>query len=236
LLDQRLDPASTALLARLGVASGWKCLEVGAGNGSIARWLRDRVTANGWVVALDVDPRFIEDEQGIEARQADILVDDIEPDTFDLVHCRALLHHLPGREVIALRRMAAALRPGGVLVAEEPWFGAMFGSPTPACAAVWKAFDEAMPSADYLWAVALPRAFHEAGLAEVEWCGDAQVIRGGSPDAELLRLSVEAVRERIPADPEINGGMELLSDPDTFEPGVVWYSAWGVRRVALDQP
>jgi hypothetical protein len=124
--------------------------------------------------------------------------------------------------------MASALRPGGVLLAEEPWFGAMFGSPTPACVTAWKAFDDAI-SADYLWAVALPQALHDAGLENIEWRGDAQLIRGGTPEAELLRLSVEAVRERIPPGVEIDAGLEILKDPNTFEPGVVWYSAWGRR-------
>jgi SAM-dependent methyltransferase len=229
LIERCYDPSTTSRLAQLGVSAGWQCLEVGAGSGSIARWLRDRVSPGGRVVALDLDIRFIENEVGVEAWQGNILEAELEADTYDLVHCRALLHHLRGEEVAALRRMAAALRPGGVLVAEEPYLGAMLASRTPAYVATFEALHDAMPSADYAWAVALPAALHAAGLSEIEACGDAEVVRGMTPQAELLRLTIEAVRERVPAGTDIDSGLEVLRDPDAFEPGVVWYSAWGRR-------
>jgi SAM-dependent methyltransferase len=188
------------------------------------------VSRGGKVVALDLDIRFIENEPGVEARQGNILEAELEGDTYDLVHCRALLHHLRGEEVAALRRMVAALRPGGLLVAEEPYLGAMLASRTPAYAAVFEALHHAMPNADYAWAVALPAALHAAGLSEIETRGHAEVVRGATPQAELLRLTVEAVRERIPADTDIDSGLDVLRDPEAFEPGVVWYSAWGRRN------
>jgi SAM-dependent methyltransferase len=229
LIERCYDPTTTSRLAQLGVSAGWQCLEVGAGGGSIARWLRDRVSPGGRVVALDLDIRFIENEPGIEARRGNILAEELEGDNYDLVHCRALLHHLPGKQVAALRRMAAALRPGGVLVAEEPYLGAMLASRTPAWVTTFEALHDAMPNADYAWAVALPAALHAAGLTEIEACGDADVVRGATPQAELLRLTIEAVRERVPADTDIDSGIEILRDAEAFEPGIVWYTAWGRR-------
>ena len=41
------DPLTVRYLLRLGVGDGWRCLEVGAGAGSIVRWLSDRVGPNG---------------------------------------------------------------------------------------------------------------------------------------------------------------------------------------------
>src|SRR5262245_24735854 len=38
-----------------GVRPGWRCLEVGAGGGSIAAWLADCVGSEGAVVATDLD-------------------------------------------------------------------------------------------------------------------------------------------------------------------------------------
>ncbi len=125
--------------------------------------------------------------------------------------------------------MAAALRPGGVLVAEEPYLGAMLASRTPAWVTTFQALHDAMPNADYAWAVALPAALHAAGLNEIEASADADVVRGATPEAELLRLTIEAVRERIPADTDIDAGIEVLRDAEAFEPGVVWYTAWGRR-------
>jgi hypothetical protein len=42
---------------------------------------------------------------------------------------------------------------------------------------------------------------------------------------------LEAVRERMPAAVDIDAGLDRLRDPTAFEPGVVWYHAWG-RRAA----
>ncbi len=38
------DPTTIRILDERGVSAGWRCLEVGAGGGSIAAWLADRVT------------------------------------------------------------------------------------------------------------------------------------------------------------------------------------------------
>jgi SAM-dependent methyltransferase len=232
LLERCYDPATTSLLADLGVGPGWRCLEVAAGNGSVARWLRDHVGPDGRVVAVDLDTRFIDDEEGIEVRRADVLIDDLPTDAFDLVHCRALLHHLPGRQLAALQRMASAVRPGGLLVTEEPYFGTMLASRTPAWPAAWRAYYEAMPDADYDWAPALATAAQDAGLIQVEARGLAEVVRGGSDHAELLRLSLEAVRPRVRAGADLDAGIALLGDRATLEPGMVWYAAWGRRAPA----
>jgi Lysozyme inhibitor LprI len=59
LLEQRFDTGTIRRLGDLGVRSGWRCLEVGAGHGSIARWLSDKVGPAGSVVAADIDARFL---------------------------------------------------------------------------------------------------------------------------------------------------------------------------------
>jgi SAM-dependent methyltransferase len=120
LLGQLMNPMTTGRLERLGVGRGWRCLEVGAGDGSVARWLAGRAGPRGHVVATDIDPRFLAGLElaGIEVRRHDILCDVLETGHYDLVHCRALLMHLREPER-ALARMFAALRPGGCLLVEE---------------------------------------------------------------------------------------------------------------------
>ena len=49
------DPATRRLLAQVGVARGWRCLEVAAGTGSVAAWLADQVGPEGEVFATDID-------------------------------------------------------------------------------------------------------------------------------------------------------------------------------------
>jgi hypothetical protein len=41
--ERIIDPNTIRYLETIGVREGWKCLEVGAGTGSIARWLSSRV-------------------------------------------------------------------------------------------------------------------------------------------------------------------------------------------------
>lgn len=43
LMSRMLDPQMCFRLEQIGVAEGWRCLEVGAGNGSISHWLAERV-------------------------------------------------------------------------------------------------------------------------------------------------------------------------------------------------
>ena len=120
LLEAVCDPWTFRYLDGIGVRQGWRCLEVGAGAGSVVRWLSERVSSAGQVVAADLDPRFLGDLRApnVEVRRCDITQDDIEPASYDLVHCRALLMHMNDPADV-LRRMVAALRPGGWLVAEE---------------------------------------------------------------------------------------------------------------------
>ena len=121
LVEEIHDPATLRHVANLGLSAGWQCLEVGAGAGSIARALADRVGPSGHVVATDIDTRFLQNMalSNLEVREHDIRSDEVEHGAYDLVHCRALMIHLPDTESVA-RRMVAALRPGGRLLAEEP--------------------------------------------------------------------------------------------------------------------
>ena len=119
-LEQWLDPATIRHLRARGVGAGWRCLEVGAGAGSIARWLCGQVCPGGEVVATDIDTRFLESrsEANLRVLRHDITADNLPPAAFDLVHCRLVLAHLPDRHAV-LSKLAAALKPGGQLVAEE---------------------------------------------------------------------------------------------------------------------
>ena len=54
-------PGTIRHLQALGVSKGWRCLEIGAGAGSIAAWLCEQVDADGSVVAIDLDTRLIDD-------------------------------------------------------------------------------------------------------------------------------------------------------------------------------
>src|SRR5712691_334154 len=96
LLERAADPLSQRRLAALRIQPGWRCLEVGAGHGSIVRWLAAQVGPQGWVVATDINPRFLTAMQlpTVEVRQHDIRTDPLEPGRYDLAHCRSVLIHM----------------------------------------------------------------------------------------------------------------------------------------------
>jgi ubiquinone/menaquinone biosynthesis C-methylase UbiE len=54
LMSDMLDPSSRFHLLRTGVTAGWRCLEIGAGNGSLSQWLAQRVGPAGHVIASDI--------------------------------------------------------------------------------------------------------------------------------------------------------------------------------------
>lgn len=74
-LEQCFDATTARRLEVTGVGPGWRCLEVGAGAGSIARWLCQRVGPTAQVVAVDIDTRFLEelDDLNIEVRRQDVV-------------------------------------------------------------------------------------------------------------------------------------------------------------------
>jgi SAM-dependent methyltransferase len=117
LLEHVFDPISVRNLDRFGIQPGWRCLEVGAGAGSIARELAKRAGAEN-VVATDRNISLLDSTAaaGVTVLQHDVVVDPA-PGTFDLIHTRYLLEHLPARET-AIERMVSWLKPGGWLVVD----------------------------------------------------------------------------------------------------------------------
>ncbi|MDH6132026.1 SAM-dependent methyltransferase [Kitasatospora sp. MAA4] len=118
-LEAFLDPITTRQLDDLGLPPGARCWEVGAGGGSIARLLAERVGPQGRVIATDIDPaRFHGEAANLELRRHDVRHEEPPGEGFDLIHARLVLLHLPERHEV-LATLAGALRPGGVLLVEE---------------------------------------------------------------------------------------------------------------------
>jgi len=242
------DPGTIRHLEARGVGEGWRCLEVGAGGGSIADWLCRRVGPSGQVLATDIDTRFLDalDQANLEVRRHDIVAEELEAGQFDLVHARLLATNLPvDAQERALRRMAAALRPGGWLLVEE--FDFISSTPTQAVAAPAAELFRKMQDACLRLLAArgvdpecgrrLADQLRAHGLTEVEAEGRVFVWRGGSPGVAGWRLTVEqlqlaflgsgALTER-----EITGVLALLGDPNFTLLSQLLMAAWGQRPQA----
>lgn len=123
LLEQFHGPLTVSQLKATGVGPGWRCLEAGAGTGSITSWLAERVTPGGRVLAIDLETQWLEPLQSgtIEVRRGDITATQLPQDSFDLVLARMLLLHLPN-PAQACRQLVAAVAVGGSVIIQDADF------------------------------------------------------------------------------------------------------------------
>jgi SAM-dependent methyltransferase len=243
LLETRYDKGTIRRIGSLGSLEGTRCLEVGAGAGSVARWLAGCVGKKGHVVATDLDPRFLAGVEGpnLEVRRHDILVDDVEMGAYDLVHCRALLLHLPDPQR-ALVRMFAAVRPGGLLLVEDADYVSMVA--TDPGHRLSAAFDrtnrtilarlEAEHRLDPWFGRRLPALVAGLGIIDADYEATVAIRRGGSPEATLYRESVRLGREAMRAanllpDSDFDTLDEATADPSFTFFDAVSVAAWGRR-------
>src|SRR3954464_10122118 len=89
-LPSLYDPRTLRLCERLGLAAGWHCLDAGAGTGSLATALAERVGPTGSVTALDSDTRFLAPlaSERLKVVEADLADGGLPVGRFDLVHAR----------------------------------------------------------------------------------------------------------------------------------------------------
>ena len=137
------QPTTSALLDRVGLAPGMRCLDLGCGGGDVSFELR-QVGPDGSVVGIDMD-----DVQLALAAEAAVKqgLDNLEframnvyqwaePGSYDIAYCRFLLQHL-SRPVDVLRRMWQAVTVGGAIVVEDADFEGSFCDPPNPGFAFW---------------------------------------------------------------------------------------------------
>ncbi len=177
-LSALFDQVTARRLTGVGLASGWRCWEVDAGGPRLPGLIAERVGPLGRVVATtDRDLTWLDAglPASVQARRHDVVRDDPPAGGFDLVHARLVLMHLPERDEV-LRRLVAALRPGGWLLVEDfdcdlqPLACLGAGRPEELLANRVRAeFLDllARRGADLEYGRKLPRLFRDAGLVEV---------------------------------------------------------------------
>jgi len=206
LLETVWDPFTIHNLRKLRVSEGWHCLEVAGGAGSIASWLCREVGSNGHVIATDLEPRFLEAIQApnLQAMRHDLLADPLPEAAFDLVHARAVLTFL-SRPAEAIRKMAAALKLGGVLLVEEPDYISAVPDPsmTPSATALsrkgWDALVTYLRSRSYDTEFGR-HLYHDvaiSGLTNLEAEGYVFMQMGGTPAARFWRVTLEQIQEQV---------------------------------------
>lgn len=238
-LSGMLDGPTAARLAALGDLAGRRCLELGAGGGSIAAWLAGQ---GARVLATDLNVRHLSAGGPYEVLRHDLTTDPLPPGEWDVIHARAVLLHLPQREEI-MPRLATALAPGGALVLEEfatTFRDAVLVAPTPADKDAYDAYfdtlvEHVLPALgnDPRWAGRAHAAMLEAGLTGVTTEVYARSWPGGSPGALLNAANIAQQRAgliRAGLSPELLDRVTaLMSDPGMVVRGHLVHSIVGRR-------
>ncbi|MFI6565522.1 methyltransferase [Streptomyces sp. NPDC050534] len=234
------DPTTFRHLEGLGIGSGGRCWEVGAGGTSVVSWLAEKVGPDGEVVATDIDTSLLTPvaRPPVSVRVHDVGAEEPPGEGFDLVHARLVLVHVPDRER-ALRSMVDALRPGGVILVEDadPALQPLtcpdeHGPEQELANRLRRGFRRLLAErgADLSYGRRLPRLLRQAGLDDVR--ADAYFPLTSPACAALEAATVRQIRDRLVAadiatDEDIDrhlanvaaGGMDLATAP--------MISAWG---------
>jgi SAM-dependent methyltransferase len=227
LLEKIADPRSISLLEGLDVAPGSTCAELGAGAGSMAAWLADRVGPGGSVLTVDRNLSLcghLAERPTVELLEAELENLELEPATYDVVHTRNVLMHLDDADrVIAM--IVGALRPGGRLLLEEADYYALAGITSAVFARVVSPL-----VGKWTWARTMPTTLSGLPVVDLRVTVDASMLHGASDEAAFWAHTIMSARDRITRSPDAasSGGavsaeefdqvQALLADPTFWTP------------------
>lgn len=238
-LQQLKDPDTIRILESLPIAESARCLEIGAGMGSIAYWLAARCS-QGEVVAVDIDTRNLDPKRSsnLTIQEVDIVTHDFAPSSFDLVHTRLVMCHLPAREEV-LARSYQWISPGGWLVVEDVYALPAGSSPYPAMNRYAAAAHQAAQrrGADMQWGNKLPGIMTQLGFAHVGAEATPRLIGVGGPGDQFWRISLEQAgphltRSGLLTEAELNECLSLLDAPQFVDLRSIGIAVWGQKPCA----
>ena len=238
-LGEMMDVFTVKRLIAAGVAKGSRCLEVGAGRGTIAAWLADEVGPEGSVVAIDIKPQHVRAHPNLTVLQRNVVTDPLPEGPFDVIHARAVLQHLPEREAV-LAKLADALAPGGAVVIEEleaGWSRSVLATPDPRADELMTSYETALTNVlrnagnDPTWCRRVHGTMTEIGLTDVNTEAWQRSWQGGTGACRLvysgsLQLHDKLVAAGMSAD-DIEAMRRLARDPRLVLRGILLLSTTG---------
>ncbi|MFZ0830175.1 MAG: methyltransferase domain-containing protein [Thermoplasmata archaeon] len=240
-------PDTLALFQRAGLAPGMRCLDLGCGGGEVTLQMAKLVAPGGRARGVDMDAvKLGLARQAAIERQVDNVeftqtnVDDWnESNAYDAVYSRLLLQHV--REPVELlRRMWAAVRPGGLLMVEDADFEGC------CCEPANEAFDFYVRSysevlrrnaGDPVLGRKLYRHFLAAGIPHPKVTA-VQPVRIEQEAKSLPWLSLQATQEAILSaglakrgefDAALESLAKFCADPATLVSGPRMFQVWSRR-------
>ncbi|MFE0646326.1 class I SAM-dependent methyltransferase [Streptomyces sp. NPDC058877] len=224
-----LDPVSVNALSAPVPGPVRRCLELAAGTGSVALRMLD-LFPSAHVTATELDLRFLEAIRGdrLDVLRHDITTDEFADGSFDVIHVRYLLHHLPTRaEVFA--RIVRWLAPGGRLVIEEPALFSLEAARDETYRRVslgaLHVLTDRLGTDCTHWGLDLPRTAAAHGLTDASLRTTVPTVAHDTPMGRFWRLTLDHLGPAIAELPGILPGdvptiLDRLSRPGLVEMGM----------------
>jgi len=241
---------TSIMLHRIGVAAGWRCLDLGCGPRGITDLLGKRVGPTGRVVGLDADAVFLDHARqhadssnlvNVEFVTGDVFRTGLPAGTFDLVHTRFVASTIGNAERL-LHECVPLTRPGGFVAFQEADISTLNCYPSNhAWERLKGALTEVFPHiAGKPWSPHdLYRMFRQSGLEDVQYRPFLVGFRPSDPMADYLPATMESVRSALMEKRSIDAN-ELdvaiaacrahLADPSTVSTYHTVVQVWGKRR------
>lgn len=232
------DPQTQSIIESLSPDGTWRCLDLGAGAGSMTYWLADRMD-RGSVLAVDTDTHLLDAGRAphLTVRELDVEEADFAPESFDFVLARAFFAHLRDPEE-ALRRALGWLVPGGWILVEDFYFLPSEHCATPAGRALVGAYLEGWRTsgADMFWGRRLPSTLARVGLEDVGLRIAPLGPGMNKADNDVMRLRMRQQGDGLVSRGLVSAGdladfVASLDDPRARDVTTLEFSAWGRRPV-----
>jgi ubiquinone/menaquinone biosynthesis C-methylase UbiE len=224
-------PTTRALFARAGVGAGMRCVDLGCGGGEVTFELAKLVAPGGEAAA----------DRGltnVEFRALNVNAWD-EPAAYDVVYGRFLLQHLR-QPVALLRRMWAAVRPGGVIIVEDADFdGWCCHPPLEAFDFFSRIYNEVLERRGgdheagrklYEWFLAVGIPEPEVALVQAVWtAGEAKTLAWSTLEATGEAIVSEGLASAAELTAALTSLERYTADPQTLICGPRVFQLWSRR-------
>ena len=179
---------------RVGVTTGWKCLDVGAGPGFVSIDLRDRVGVNGEITALEPAQYYLDhfrneadsrSWKNIKYINGTAETAELPTNYYDFIFVRWVIGFVPDADRF-IWNLTRSLKPGGVIAIQDYLYSGLGLYPKGG------AFDGALDMVIRHWAVSggdafvasqIPRIFRENSLELFDYSPHCQA---GGPDSDVI--------------------------------------------------
>ena len=192
------------------------------------------------MVATDLDTRFLQavESPNLEVRTHNIVTDDLETGSYDLVHARYVLLHINEWQT-ALKKMVDSLKPGGWLILEDP--DVNMESDALAEEADRLTIDKNFEAFrkmtleigwDMKFGSNTLKAFRDYGLEYLNSEGRSLAVFSGTPSAEFIELTWEQLKgglisTGVVSGEEVDNFIELTKSPNFAIRSMLTVFTWG---------